>query len=48
MTAKELLSHSTVIVTKRYTHSNLASKVVAVGQLGSVAKWPLTHRIRRN
>ncbi len=37
MTVKELLGHSTVIVTMRYTHSNLASKVVAVGKLGASA-----------
>ncbi len=33
MTVKELLGHSTVTVTMRYTHSNLASTVVAVGKL---------------
>ena len=37
MTVKELLGHSTVTVTMRYTHSNLASKVVAVGKLASAA-----------
>ena len=37
MTVKELLGHSTVTVTMRYTHSDLASKVVAVGKLASTA-----------
>src|SRR5215469_6146523 len=32
-TVMELLGHSTVIVTMRYTHSNLVSKVAAVGKL---------------
>jgi hypothetical protein len=33
MTVKELLGHSTVIVTMRYTHTNLDSKVAAVAKL---------------
>jgi hypothetical protein len=37
MTVKELLGHSSVTVTMRYTHSSLASKVVAVGKLGATA-----------
>jgi integrase-like protein len=37
MTVKELLGHSTVTVTMRYTHSNLVSKVVAVGKLAGTA-----------
>ena len=37
ITVKELLGHSSVTVTMRYTHSNLASKVVAVGKLGATA-----------
>jgi integrase len=37
MTVKELLGHSSVVVTMRYTHSNLASKVVAVEKLGATA-----------
>ena len=37
MTVKELLGHSSVTVTMRYTHSNLTSKVVAVGKLGATA-----------
>ncbi|HEY6945518.1 MAG TPA: site-specific integrase, partial [Candidatus Acidoferrum sp.] len=37
MTVKELLGHSTVTVTMRYTHSNLASKVSAVGKLAGAA-----------
>ena len=37
MTVKELLGHSTVTVTMRYTHSNLTSKVVAVGKLAGAA-----------
>ena len=37
MTVKELLGHSSVTVTMRYTLSNLASKVVAVGKLGATA-----------
>jgi integrase len=35
MTVKELLGHSTVIVTMRYTHTNLDSKVAAVAKLES-------------
>src|SRR5260370_21412959 len=37
MTVKELLGHSSVTVTMRYTHSNLASNVVAVGKLADTA-----------
>ena len=37
MTVKELLGHSSLVVTMRYTHSNLTSKVVAVGKLGETA-----------
>jgi site-specific recombinase XerD len=37
MTVKELLGHSTVTVTMRYTNSNLASKVVAAGKLADTA-----------
>jgi site-specific recombinase XerD len=37
ITVKELLGHSTVTVTMRYTHSNLASKVAAVGKLTGTA-----------
>jgi len=37
MTVKELLGHSTVTVTMRYTHTNLTSKVVAVGKLAGAA-----------
>jgi integrase len=37
ITVKELLGHSTVTVTMRYTHSNLASKVAAVGKLAGTA-----------
>ncbi len=36
MTVKELLGHSTVTVTMRYTHTNLDSKRAAVGKLGGV------------
>jgi integrase len=43
ITVKELLGHSSVTVTMRYTHSNLASKVVAVGKLGATATIQL-HR----
>ena len=37
ITVKELLGYSTVSVTMRYTHSNLASKVAAVGKLAGAA-----------
>ena len=37
MTVKELLGHSTVTVTMRYTQTNLTSKVVAVGKLAGAA-----------
>jgi integrase len=37
ITVKELLGHSTVTVTMRYTHSNLAAKVAAVGKLTGTA-----------
>jgi hypothetical protein len=37
MTVKKLLGHSTVTVTMRYTHTNLTSKVVAVGKLAGAA-----------
>lgn len=33
MTVKELLGHSTITVTMRYTHSNVDSKVAAIGKL---------------
>jgi transcriptional regulator len=36
ITVKELLGHSTVTVTMRYTHSNLDSKVAAVGKLAGI------------
>lgn len=42
MTVKELLGHSTVTVTMRYTHSNLASKVAAVGKLAGDSYNPAT------
>jgi integrase len=42
MTVKELLGHSTVIVTMRYTHSNLDSKVAAVGKLAGNCYNPAT------
>ena len=34
---KELLGHSIVLVTMRYTHSNLPSRVAAVEKLGGTA-----------
>ena len=37
MTVKELLGHSTVTVTMRYTHSNLGSKALAVRKLEGAA-----------
>ena len=48
MTVKELLGHSSVTVTMRYTHSNLASKVVAVGKLGSTATIQLHRAPKRS
>ena len=42
MTVKELLGHSTVIVTMRYTHPNLDSKVRAVGKLEADCYSPAT------
>lgn len=42
MTVKELLGHSTVTVTMRYTHSNLDSKVAAVGKLAGNCYNPAT------
>ncbi|MFI5097241.1 MAG: tyrosine-type recombinase/integrase [Candidatus Acidiferrales bacterium] len=44
MTVKELLGHSTVIVTMRYTHTNLGSKVRAVGKLTGDCYNPATSR----
>ena len=48
MTVKELLGQSTVTVTMRYTHSNLASKVVAVGKLGATATIQLLPAPKRS
>ena len=42
MTVKELLGHSTVTVTMLYTHSNLDSKVAAVGKLAGNCYNPAT------
>jgi hypothetical protein len=42
VTVKELLGHSTVVVTMRYTHTNLDSKVAAVGKLESDCYNPAT------
>jgi integrase len=42
ITVKELLGHSTVIVTMRYTHTNLDSKVRAVGKLEGGCYNPAT------
>ena len=42
VTVKELLGHSTVTVTMRYTHSSLASKVVAVGKLAALLQSSYT------
>jgi integrase len=42
ITVKELLGHSTVIVTMRYTHTNLDSKVRAVGKLAGDCYNPAT------
>jgi len=42
MTVKELLGHSTVTVTMRYTHSHLDSKVAAVGKLAGDCYNPAT------
>jgi integrase len=43
---KELLGHSTVIVTMRYTHTNLDSKVRAVGKLAGDSYNPATLRTK--
>jgi integrase len=42
MTVKELLGHSTVVVTMRYTHTNLDSKVAAVRKLAGDCYNPAT------
>ena len=42
MTVKELLGHSTVVVTMRYLHPNLEAKVAAVSQLGGDCYNPAT------
>lgn len=42
MTVKELLGHSTVTVTMRYTHSNLDSKIAAVEKLAGKCYNPAT------
>jgi site-specific recombinase XerD len=42
MTVKELLGHSTVVVTMRYLHPNLQAKVAAVNQLGGDCYNPAT------
>jgi integrase len=42
MTVKELLGHSTITVTMRYTHSHLDSKVSAVGKLAGDCYNPAT------
>lgn len=42
ITVKELLGHSTVVVTMRYTHTNLDSKVRAVGKLAGNCYNPAT------
>jgi len=42
MTVKELLGHSTVTVTMRYTHSNLDSKFATVGKLAGNCYNPAT------
>jgi integrase len=44
VTIKELLGHSTVTVTMRYTHTNLDSKRAAVGKLASVRDNSVTVR----
>jgi integrase len=46
ITVKELLGHSTVIVTMRYTHTNLDSKVRAVGKLPGGCYNPATPRTK--
>ncbi len=52
MTVKELLGHSTVVVTMRYTHTNLQSKRAAVEKLASfgdnlVTVRPMLQQSRR-
>jgi site-specific recombinase XerC len=46
VTVKELLGHSTVIVTMRYTHTNLDSKVQAVEKLAGDCYNPATPRTK--
>jgi site-specific recombinase XerD len=46
ITVKELLGHSAVIVTMRYTHTNLDSKVRAVGKLAGDCYNPATPCIK--
>ena len=42
MTVKELLGHSTVTGTMRYTHSNLDSKISTVGKMTGDCYNPAT------
>ena len=46
ITVKELLGHSTVIITMRYTHTNLDSKVRSVGKLAGDCYNPATPRTK--
>lgn len=46
VTVKELLGHSSVTVTMRYTHTNLDTKRAAVGKLGSVRDNLVTVRTK--
>ena len=44
VTVKELLGHSTVLVTMRYLHPNLEAKVQAVAKLAADCDNPVTVR----
>lgn len=48
MTVKELLGHSTVIMTMRYSHTNLEAKVKAVNSIGSDKVVTMTPRRRKS
>jgi hypothetical protein len=47
MTVKELLGHSTVIMTMRYSHTNLEAKVKAVNSICSDKVVTMTPKRRK-